>query len=204
MNTVYCSAFQKVIPPVHSCFCFQTVQPRWKAGTHLNPFSIRFWQAVRFSVTGRSNISPWPDNGLYYRDTRVFGWMLHVWVTVYLVFREKISLSVISYTQMQCSPKLNSDRSYVLHPLSSASRKASLLSYVTHRRRHHRHRVIEVWLVSSKTSVGIMMKLCRLLSVKNNSSAGKLQNACLVSGALWMSFCLGSKGEASWEPGYWR
>lgn len=113
MNTVYCSAFQKVIPPVHSCFCFQTVQPRWKAGTHLNPFSIRFWQAVRFSVTGRSNISPWPDNGLYYRDTRVFGWMLHVWVTVYLVFREKISLSVISYTQMQCSPKLNSDRSFM-------------------------------------------------------------------------------------------
>ena len=154
----------------------------------------------------RSNISPWPDNGHYQRDTRVFRWMLHVWVTIYLVFREKIPLSVISYTYTKAAftkVKLWLVL-YVLHPLSSASRKASLLSYVTHRRRHHRRRVIEVWLVSFKTSVGIMMKLRRLLSVKNNSSTGKLQNACLVSGALWMSFCLGSKGEASWEPGYWR
>ena len=126
--------------------------------------------------------------GLPSRISECWLTVICVWVSVCSVFKvlqsEDTSLTIISYTHAyifthrDCMLKLKADpsrllrNSLVLHLLSSEFWSRS--SLMTHTDVDTTD--TDVWLVSFKTSRGIMMKL----SVKNNSSAGKQTHVCLV------------------------
>lgn len=218
MNIIICETIiaHSKSSSVHCCCCsrccFQTVHPE---------LSGLQWQE-------RSNNRPVPDHDHSQYDTRI---LLDLLVYECVCDNEPLfsvqsaaERKISEYTHMHTYIHTHAVQTEVKHwlipfvcwesplsftcfLLSPEKPSHSWLSHDTHRRKHRV--IVKVWLLSFRTSMGIMMKLgtsfvifviCQKLLILWETEAclsSKCRNRALLKS-------LSRKAKASWEPGYWR